>query len=207
MTEELLVDTPQGPARLHIDAAQDPGGLLVLGHSAGGSITAPDLRALATVAPPGGVTVIRIEQPYLVAGRRSPVPAPQLDEAWVAAVAAARERTGSDVPLVVGGRSSGARVAARTIQLTRAVALLALAFPLVNPRGVSRQPELDAVGVPVLILQGDRDQFGMPAATTLRRVHVLASADHSLRGRQSEIVTATLAFLAEVLGRDTASSS
>jgi len=207
VTEELLVDTPQGPARLHIDAAQDPGGLLVLGHSAGGSITAPDLRALATVAPPGGVTVIRIEQPYLVAGRRSPVPAPQLDEAWVAAVAAARERTGSDVPLVVGGRSSGARVAARTIQLTRAVALLALAFPLVNPRGVSRQPELDAVGVPVLILQGDRDQFGMPAATTLRRVHVLASADHSLRGRQSEIVTATLAFLAEVLGRDTASSS
>lgn len=207
MTEELLVDTPQGPARLHIDAAQDPGGLLVLGHSAGGSITAPDLRALATVAPPGGVTVIRIEQPYLVAGRRSPVPAPQLDEAWVTAVAAARERTGSDVPLVVGGRSSGARVAARTIQLTRAVALLALAFPLVNPRGVSRQPELDAVGVPVLILQGDRDQFGMPAATTLRRVHVLAGADHSLRGRQSEIVTATLAFLAEVLGRDTASSS
>ncbi len=198
-TQELLVDTPRGPARLHVDAAVDPRALLVLGHSAGGSVTAPDLHALARVAPAAGIAVIRVEQPYRVAGRRTAAPAPHLDEAWSAAVAAGREVVGAGLPLVVGGRSSGGRVAARTVGPTAARGLVALAFPLVNPRGVSRLPELDAVGIPALIVQGDRDPFGMPQPAPLRRVHVLAGADHSLRGRQAEVAAVALAFLAELL--------
>lgn len=202
MSTEHLVDTPGGPARLHLDEPEVGGarGLLVLGHGAGGSTTAPDLRALAAAGPRAGFAVVRVEQPYRVAGRRSPPPAGLLDEAWVCAVAAARTLIEGDVPVVVGGRSSGARVAARTIHVTGALGLLALAFPLVNPRGVSRQPELDAVGVPVLILQGDRDAFGMPTQTPQHRVHVLAGADHALRGRGAQIVEVVLPWLGEVLG-------
>lgn len=201
-TQELLVETPRGPARLHVDEADDPRGLLVLGHSAGGSVTAPDLRVLAEAAPRAGIAVVRVEQPYRVAGRRSPAPAEQLDEAWVAAVAAARQMIAADVPLVVGGRSSGARVAARTVRATAAAGLLALAFPLVNPRGVSRQPELDAVGVPVLVLQGDRDPFGIPNETPRRIVHVLSGADHSLRGSGPQIVTVAIAFLTSIFDQN-----
>lgn len=202
MSSELLVDTPRGPARLHIDAAGDAAGLLVLGHGAGGSVTAPDLRAVAERAPPAGITVVRVEQPYRVAGRRSPAPAAQLDEAWIVAVAAAQQRVGAGVPLIVGGRSSGARVAARTVQATGAAGLVALAFPLVSPRGVSRQPELDGIGVPTLILQGDRDTFGMPTEAASRRVHVLAGVDHSMRGRGGEMATVVLTFLAELLAQN-----
>ncbi len=145
--------------------------------------------------------MVRVEQPYRVAGRRSPAPAAALDQAWVVAVAAARDRIGTHVPMIAGGRSSGARVAARTVQATGAAGLLALAFPLRTPRGVSRQPELDAVDVPVLILQGDRDRFGMPSQAPRRRVHVLIGADHAMRRHGSELSTVALAFLAEVLGQ------
>lgn len=199
MTSEWFVDTPRGQARLHVDAVDDPRALLVLGHSAGGSVAAPDLQALATTVPRAGIAVVRVEQPYRVAGRRSPVPAAALDEAWIMAVAAARERVGADIPLVAGGRSSGARVAARTIEVTEAAGLLALAFPLVSPRGVSRQPELDAVGVPVLVLQGERDRFGKPVPRPRHRVHLLAGADHALRGSAAEVCVVALGWLAELL--------
>jgi predicted alpha/beta-hydrolase family hydrolase len=198
-TEQRLIDTVRGPARLHIDRSDEPHGLLILGHGAGGSVTAPDLAALAAAAPRAGISVVRVEQPYRVAGRRSPAPAAQLDEVWVAAVAAARARIGTALPLVVGGRSSGARVAARTIHATAASGLLAFAFPLVSPRGVSRQHELDAVDVPVLILQGDRDRFGLPGQTPQRRVHVLTGADHALRGVAAELSAVALAWLSELL--------
>lgn len=185
---------------MYVDAVADARAVLVLGHGAGGSVTAPDLRALATVAPPAGIAVVRVEQPYRVAGRRFPARAAHLDGAWIVAVAAARRLVG-EVPLVVGGRSSGARVAARTIQATGAAGLLALAFPLITPRGVSRQPELDAVGVPVLILQGDRDRFGMPDQAPDRRVHVLGGADHALRGVSAELSAVALAWVVDLLGR------
>ena len=201
----MLVDTPRGPARLTIDVAEEPGALLVLGHGAGGSILAADLVAVAAAGAAAGITVVRVEQPYRVAGRRSPAPAAQLDEAWLSAVAAAREVCGPGLPLVVGGRSSGARVAARTIAATGGIGLLALAFPLVSPRGVSRGPELDGVGVPVLVLQGERDPFGRPEATELRRVHVLPGADHTLRGAAAEAAAAqAVAWLVELLAAQNA---
>jgi predicted alpha/beta-hydrolase family hydrolase len=128
---------------------------------------------------------VLVEQPYRVAGRRSPPRAAVLDEAWVAVV----EQLPLDgLPLIAGGRSSGARVACRTAARTGAIGVLCLAFPLQPPGNrPSRQPELDAVPVPVLVVEGVRDSFGMPAAAPGRTVacikgtHALKSDVHGLR--------------------------
>jgi predicted alpha/beta-hydrolase family hydrolase len=176
---------------------------LLLGHGAGGGITAPDLLKVATIAQSAGMAVGLVEQPYRVAGRRPPAPAAQLDAAFVAVAAAARKRLAriglSGIPVIVGGRSSGARVACRTAQLIGASGVLALAFPLQPPRRrsgsepPSRLPELLAAAVPVLVVQGERDPFGGDvdlvaalgsagaAATANLVVATAAGADHSLR--------------------------
>ena len=180
------VETPHGPARVHLHPTDEPRAWLVLGHGAGGGVGARDLVAAADAAHTEGVGVALVEQPYRVAGRRSPAPARQLDVAWVAVVDELRGTTLEGLPLVVGGRSSGARVACRTSAATDAVGVLCLAFPLRPPRRKqgaeppSRLDELDAVTVPVLVVQGVRDPFGIPPAGTTRAV-VEVSADHSLR--------------------------
>ena len=163
---------------MHLHAADEPRGALVLGHGAGGGVGARDLTTVRDVALAEGFTVALVEQPYRVAGRRSPAPAMQLDAAWVAVIAA----LGLDGPLVTGGRSSGARVACRTAAQTGAAGVLCLAFP-VHPPGrpeKSRLAELDAVRVPVLVVQGTRDPFGMPPRRRGRTV-VQVEADHALR--------------------------
>ena len=134
----LDVDTPHGPARVHLHAGDEPAGALVLGHGAGGGVAARDLVAATEAAQASGVSVALVEQPYRVAGRRSPAPAGQLDAAWVAVVEHLRGGTLGDLPLVVGGRSSGARVACRTAAQTGAVGVLCLAFP-VHPPGRARR--------------------------------------------------------------------
>src|SRR5918994_2682175 len=108
------VDTPQGPGRLLIDAAEDPVATLLLGHGAGGGPNAMDLELLARRIPEHGTTVVRFEQPWRTAGRRVATPPAKLDEAWLAAVAWLREESLVRGPLFVGGRSAGARVACRT---------------------------------------------------------------------------------------------
>lgn len=147
------------------------------------------------------VGVVLVEQPYRVAGRRSPAPAHQLDAAWIAVVRQLREADLQGLPLLVGGRSSGARVACRTAVETGAAGVLCLAFPLVppgrRPPAPSRLPELDAVTVPTLVVQGERDPFGLPPETALRRV-VKVPGDHSLRARQP-VADAVGAWLAELL--------
>ena len=80
------MDTPHGPARAHLHLAPEPRAALVLGHGAGGGVAAPDLVAVTGLALSEGLTVVLVEQPYGVAGRRSPAPAHQLDAAWTAAV-------------------------------------------------------------------------------------------------------------------------
>lgn len=150
----------------------------MLGHGAGGGVDAPDLVALRDAAHAAGVAVARVTQPYRVAGRRAPAPAGQLDEAWIAVVEALRSR----VPIIVGGRSSGARVACRTATAVGAVGIVALAFPL-HPPGRperSRQDELDT-GLPTLVLNGDRDPFGVPAARRGVDVRELPGERHDLR--------------------------
>jgi len=188
--------TPRGLARAHVHGVDDARALLVLGHGAGGGVTAPDLQTATKVALDRNVRVALVEQPYRVLGRRSPPPALHLDEAWVAVV----EQLRDDLPLVVGGRSSGARVACRTATEVGAAAVLCLAFPLIAPRGVSRQPELDAVTVPMLVVQGARDRFGMPTATKLRTVAEV-SADHALKSDRVAVANAIDGWLADQLDR------
>ena len=179
------VDTPHGPARVHLEPADSPSAALVLGHGAAGGVGAKDLVAASEAARTCGVSVALVEQPYVVAGRRSPAPARQLDAAWIAVVEQLRDRELSDLPLVCGGRSAGARVACRTAAELEPVAVLCLAFPVHAPgKGddptKSRLPELDSVRVPTLVVQGDRDPFGMPPDGPNRTV-VRIAGDHSLR--------------------------
>lgn len=146
---------------------------------------APDLVAATEAASAEGVTVALVEQPYRVAGRRSSPRAPQLDAAWIAVVEALRCGELADLPLVAGGRSAGARVACRTAAEAGAVAVLCLAFPLEPPaRGdkprQSRLDELDAVNLPTLVVQGERDRFGMPPPGPSREV-VRVAGDHGLK--------------------------
>jgi predicted alpha/beta-hydrolase family hydrolase len=196
----LDVDTPHGPARAHLHQAEDPRGALVLGHGAGGGVTARDLVAVTRAARSAGVSVALVEQPYRVAGRRSPAPARQLDAAWIAVVEHLRADALRDLPLVAGGRSAGARVACRTAAETGAAGVLCLAFP-VHPPGrpeKTRQSELDAVTVPTLVVQGASDPFGMPTAGPRRSV-VTVPGNHALTGDLEAVAGAARGWLAEVL--------
>ena len=198
----LDLETPHGPARVHLHPAEDALGALVLGHGAGGGVTARDLVAVTEVAQSEGFSVALVEQPYRVAGRKAPAPANRLDEAWIAVVEQLREGDLSGLPLVVGGRSAGARVACRTAAETGAVAVLCLAFPLHAPGRPenTRQHELDAVELPVLVVQGARDPFGMPAEGRGRRV-VVVPGNHSLSADLDAVGTAVRGWLSELKGR------
>jgi predicted alpha/beta-hydrolase family hydrolase len=195
----LEIDTPHGPARAHVHApANDARAALMLGHGAGGGIEAADLVAATQAALALDVVVALVEQPYRVAGRRAPAPAAQADAAWLAVAAALRDGPFGDLPLVTGGRSFGARVACRTAGEAGAIAVLCLAFP-VHPPGKpdkTRLPELDAVRVPVLVVQGARDPFGMPPdrARPPRKV-VTVNGTHSLASDRKGVHEAVSAFL------------
>jgi uncharacterized protein len=178
----IEIGTPHGTAIAHVHSSVKASAALVLGHGAGGGVNAPDLVAAKRAAVASGMTVVLVEQPYRVAGRRSPAPAHQLDTAWITVVEHLSGRELANLRLVTGGRSSGARVACRTAAATGAAGVLCLAFP-VHPPGrpeKSRLAELDEVGVPVLCVQGARDPFGMPPPGPNRTV-VEVAGDHSLR--------------------------
>ena len=176
------IETPEGTARALVQEAPGARAALVLGHGAGGSVGAPDLREAARAALEEGVSVVLVEQPYRVAGRRNAPPAARLDAAWLAVL----DGLSLELPLIVGGRSSGARVACRTSAAAGAVGVLCLACPLQPPRRSSgalppdRLAELEAVGVPVLVVQGANDQFGVPGPGPMRQVVILGS-DHALK--------------------------
>jgi len=205
-TSTVDVDTPTGVARLHVSAVARPRALVVLGHGAGRGIDTHDLLGLAASLPALGVSVVLVDQPWVVGGRRIAVAPALLDAAWVPCIGAAREAAGAArrTPLVTGGRSAGARVACRTADVVGADALLLLAVPLVPPASradadrhaaalSTRREELRrplSAGVPMVAAQGDRDAFG--AAAELRaalhgvpgasaEVVVVPGADHALR--------------------------
>jgi predicted alpha/beta-hydrolase family hydrolase len=198
--KQLEIDTPFGAANAHLDTADEPRAALVLGHGAGGGVTARDLVAAARVAHSAGLSVALVEQPYRVAGRSAPAPAHQLDAAWTAVIDHLLAGELRGLPLLAGGRSSGARVACRTAEATGAVGVLCLAFPLQTPPrsgaapAPSRLPELEAVTVPMLVVQGSRDRFGIPPSTNLRKV-VQVAADHSLRTDLGTVEQAVGAWL------------
>ena len=194
------MDTPHGPAKVHLHPADEPRAALVLGHGAGGGVAAPDLGSVTGVALSEGVSVALVEQPYRVAGRRSPAPARQLDAAWVAVVDHLRAGALQGLPLIAGGRSAGARVACRTAEATGAAAVLCLAFPLQPPqrsgkaKSPSRLSELDEVAVPTLVVQGSGDQFGMPPPAAHRSV-IQVAGNHSLRTDIGAVAAAVEAWL------------
>ena len=187
---ELIIPTPHGTAEveLHWSHAAAPRGgshaiaAVLLGHGAGGSTGAPDLVAVTSAVTSVGIHVALVTQPYRVSGRRAPAPARQLDRAWLAVAAHLAGGVFAGLPIVFGGRSSGARVACRTAATGAAVAVLCLAFPMHPPRRPdrSRIEELDDVDVPVLVVQGQRDPFGRPEPATGREI-VLLPGDHSLK--------------------------
>jgi predicted alpha/beta-hydrolase family hydrolase len=200
----LEIETPHGPAKAHVHAVERPRAALILGHGAGGGVGSRDLVAVTDVAVSEGIVVALVEQPYRVAGRRSPAPARQLDAAWLAVVEHLADGELQGLKLIVGGRSLGARVACRKSAAVGAVAVLCLAFPLLPPRRssgkppVSRLPELDEVAVPVLVVQGERDPFGMPPESSTRTVaHV--PGDHSLRTDLEAVAAAVQPWLAAVV--------
>ncbi|MFD2079445.1 hypothetical protein SAMN05421678_115173 [Actinopolymorpha cephalotaxi] len=178
---ERVVETPEGPARLIYNRGRRTAVTLVLGHGAGGGVDAWDLAVLAEALPEYDVTVIRVEQPWRVAGRKIASPPEKLDQGWIAALNSMRTRT----PLIVGGRSAGARVACRTARSLGAIGCLALAFPLRPPGRPdrSRADELRNTGVPTLVIQGERDAFGgprnMPRGLRQQKVVAVPGADHS----------------------------
>ncbi|MGH2892490.1 MAG: alpha/beta hydrolase family protein [Solirubrobacteraceae bacterium] len=204
----MTIDTPRGQARAHLsvpDSARTAAAALILGHGAGGGVAAPDLQAAQRSALAAGCAVALVEQPYRVAGRRAPAPAAHLDEAWTAVVA----RLGADelagVPVITGGRSMGARVACRTAVATGSVGVLCLAFPLRPPRRAtatkpspSRLPELDAVPVPTLVVQGVNDRFGMPPRGPGRTV-VKVAGDHGLKADLPAVQAAVAQWLAALV--------
>ena len=207
---ERRIDTPHGEARLVTDRSRKPIATLLLSHGAGNGIEARDLEALAQHLPGNGVSVVRFEQPWRVAGRKVATAPPTLDEALIAGASQLRTRT----PLVVGGRSAGARSAARTARTLGASGCLALAFPL-HPPGKpekSRLAELQGVRLPTLVVQGERDTMGRPEEFPDRvDLAVVPEADHGFkvpaRGAVSQaealdiIVEATLEWVVrEVVG-------
>ncbi len=198
----MEVLTPHGTARAEIHDAPDARAVMALGHGAGGGFGAADLVAARDAALATGVTVVTIEQPYKVAGRRSPPAANTLDTAWVAAVSTLLETLPLDaLPLIFGGRSSGARVACRTAaEFERVAGVLCLAFPE-HPPGrpeKSRMAELEGVTVPVLVVQGERDPFGRPPEAPGREV-VVVPGTHSISNK-TLVKAAVGPWLERVLG-------
>ena len=202
MTVAIDIDTPHGLARAHLHPVDEPRAALVLGHGAGGGVESRDLAAATDAAMSESVSVALVEQPYRVSGRRSPAPARQLEAAWTAAVEHLGASELDGLPLIVGGRSLGARVACRTVAATGAVAVLCLAFPL-QPRRrsadppPSRLPELDAVTIPTLVVQGERDPFGMPPPSA-NRIVARVPGDHSLRTDLEAVAAAVQSWISQL---------
>src|SRR5262245_61244676 len=195
--------TGEGAARAEVDrpAGGEPAFLLVLTHGAGGDPDSPDLLAVADAALGLGGEVARVTQPYRVKGRRAPGSLGRQDAAWVEVVAALRADAGAGLPLIQGGRSNGARVACRTARAVGARAVIALAFPL-HPPGRpahSRAAELATVETDVLVVNGERDPFGIPQAAGKTRVVVLAGESHALSRRPGEVGRSAGAWLQEIL--------
>jgi len=159
----VIVDLSDG-GRLHISPATSPRAVLLLGHGASGKIDGADLLALVAALPSAGITVLRHEQAWKVAGGPMRARPDQLDPGWQFAVRHVADQW-PDVPLFVGGHSAGARCACRgsaNPDLPPQAAVLALSFPL-HPPGKperSRVDELAGVPVPVTVVQGERDPFG-----------------------------------------------
>jgi uncharacterized protein len=204
----MQISTASGPARAEVDVAQSrgrPGFLLVLTHGAGGGVASKDLLAASRGGLAAGAVVVRVLQPYRVRGASAPGSPDRQDAAWLEIIAALRADY-PGLPLVQGGRSNGARVACRTARAAGAAAVLALAFPLHPPGRAgdperSRAGELRSAGVPVLVISGERDPFGIPGEADVDGLIVLPGETHALSRHPELIAQAVSSWLRDVLGR------
>jgi predicted alpha/beta-hydrolase family hydrolase len=206
MSERVVdVETPTGPARVHLTRPARAVGSVVLTHGAGGRIRAGDVSAVAAGLVDAGWAVALVEQAWVLAGRKMPAPPPAQDPAWLAVLHDLTTGRGAlPRPLVVSGKSNGARVAFRTAHDTGADAALALAFPL-HPPGrpdVSRAQELCAPvahGIPLHVVQGETDPFGTPdevRAELADPARVTAvRGGHGFTKKPDDLVAAALAFV------------
>ncbi|RMI33938.1 alpha/beta hydrolase family protein [Nocardia stercoris] len=193
----MQLDTAAGPAETDLRKPRGARFLLILTHGAGGGVDARDLLTVRDAALELGGAVALVTQPYRVAGRRAPGSVPAQDAAWLEVVAALRKkvRTG---PLLVGGRSNGARLACRTAVQAGAKGVVALSFPL-HPPGKperSRRDELLAARpVEVLVVNGARDPFGIPDPADAAEVVVIPGQPHSYRAGFDQIAAAVTPWL------------
>jgi len=196
----MEVMTSSGPARVELDQPELARFLLVLTHGAGGGVDSPDLLAARQAALGLRAAVARVLQPYRVRGSRAPGAAGRQDAAWLEVIESLR-RVFPVIPLAQGGRSNGARVACRTAVAAGAQAVVALAFPL-HPPGHperSRAAELREAGTAVLVVNGERDPFGIPGRTDAARVVVLPGETHALSGHCQEIRQTVESWLRETM--------
>jgi uncharacterized protein len=194
------ISTAAGPARVTVDAPAEPTFLLVMTHGAAGGVDSRDLLAVRSAAAALGGVVARVLQPYRVRGARAPGSPERQDAAWLEIIAALR-REYPGIPLVQGGRSNGARVACRTAAAVSARAVVALAFPLHPPGrpGQSRAGELRAAGTDVLVINGERDPFGIPDQADAARVIVLPGETHALTRNPAAVGAAVGSWLGDLL--------
>lgn len=196
----MEIGTSGGLARVELDEPARPAFLLAATHGAGGRVDAPDLLAVCAAAVALDAAVARVTQPYRLRGARAPGSAVRQDAAWLEIIAALRARI-PGIPLVLCGRSNGARVACRTARAAGARAVVALAFPLRPPGrpGASRVAELREAGVPVLVVNGDRDPFGVPAGPDASRIVVMPGETHALSRNPAAVGDVTASWLSEIL--------
>jgi predicted alpha/beta-hydrolase family hydrolase len=197
--------TAAGPAHVLLErpGRGRPRFLLVLTHGAGGTPDTADVLAVAAAARALGAVTALVTQPYRVRGARAPGSAVKQDAAWVELVAGLRQDTavrGRPLPLIQCGRSNGARVACRTAGETGAAGVAALAFPL-HPPGQpekTRDAELrsaSTAGAAVLVVNGERDPFGIPGPDERTRVIVLPGEAHALSRQPVAVAETVTAWL------------
>jgi predicted alpha/beta-hydrolase family hydrolase len=198
---EVRIQTSAGPARVAVQVpAGQPKFLLVLTHGSGGTPDTADVLAVRDAGIALGAVTALTTQPYVVRGAKAPGSAVKQDAAWAEIVAALRTRH-PGLALIQGGRSNGARVACRTAPAVGARGVIALAFPLHPPGqpGKSRAGELASAGTEVLVLNGDRDPFGMPGAGPGIRIVVLTGETHALSRNPAAIGEIAADWIREVL--------
>ncbi len=200
----------QGPVSALLLLPEDVALLYVLAHGAGAGMTHPFLEAMARALAAVGIGTLRYQFPYMEAGRRRPDP-PSVAQSTVRVAVTAAANAAPGLPLMAGGKSFGGRMtsqAAAQEPLPGVCGLVFLGFPLHPPRrpGNARAAHLGGVHVPMLFLQGTRDDFaerelieGVCGRLGERAtLHLVSEADHSFKvakrtGRSAEDVLRELA--------------
>lgn len=177
--------------------APRPVARLLLAHGAGAPMDSDFMNALATALAQQGISTLRFEFPYMAArrsggGKRPPDRTPVLLDCWRKAFVQAGEED-STLPLLVGGKSMGGRMASMVADELGAAGLCCYGYPF-HPPGRSdklRTEHLVSLVTPALILQGTRDPFGKPETVTeltlsaQLRVHWLEDGDHDFKPRKT----------------------